>query len=67
MPDENRSCVDHISGLPSAKLHDNVEWAEKESIRRALEKAKGVKKGVAEAFGISQRALSYYLKKFDFD
>lgn len=54
-------------GLPSAKLHANIEWAEKESIRQALEKAQGVKKDAADALGISQRALSYYLKKFDFD
>ena len=54
-------------GLPSAKLHDNVEWVEKESIHSALEKAQGVKKAAAETLGISQRALSYYLKKFDFD
>ena len=54
-------------GLPSAKLHANIEWAEKESIRQALERTKGVKKDAADALGISQRALSYYLKKFDFD
>ena len=23
-------------GLPSARLHENVEWAERESVRRAL-------------------------------
>ncbi len=54
-------------GLPSPRLHDNVEWAERESIRRALDAARGVKKTAAESLGISQRALSYYLKKFDFD
>ncbi|HSF19538.1 MAG TPA: sigma-54 dependent transcriptional regulator [Vicinamibacteria bacterium] len=54
-------------GLPSQKLHKNIEWAERESISRALEQAKGLKKGAAEILGISQRALSYYLKKFDFD
>ncbi len=53
--------------LPSAKLHDNVAWVERESIRRALDHAKGVKKTAADTLGISQRALSYYLKKFDFD
>ena len=52
--------------LPSAKFHDNVAWLERESIRRALDRAKGVKKTAAETLGISQRALSYYLKKFDF-
>ena len=53
--------------LPSAKLHENIEWAEKESIRRALETTQGVKKAAADALGISQRALSYYLKKFDIE
>jgi two-component system, NtrC family, response regulator AtoC len=51
-------------GLPSARLHDNVEWAEKESVRRALEQSRGVKKDAAETLGISQRALSYYLAKY---
>jgi DNA-binding NtrC family response regulator len=51
-------------GLPSQRLHENVEWAEKESVRRALKQASGVKKDAAEALGISQRALSYYLSKY---
>jgi DNA-binding NtrC family response regulator len=51
-------------GLPSLSLRDNVDWVERETIRRALERAKGVKKLAAESMGISQRALSYYLKKF---
>jgi two-component system, NtrC family, response regulator AtoC len=51
-------------GLPSARLHENVEWAERESVRRALERAQGVKKDAAERLGISQRALSYYLGKY---
>jgi DNA-binding NtrC family response regulator len=50
--------------LPSEKLHPNVEWAERESVRRALERAGGVKKDAAERLGISQRALSYYLAKY---
>jgi transcriptional regulator with PAS, ATPase and Fis domain len=50
--------------LPSEKLHANVEWAEKESVRRALERASGVKKDAADLLGISQRALSYYLAKY---
>ena len=50
--------------LPSEKLHANVEWAERESVRRALERANGVKKGAADLLGISQRALSYYLAKY---
>jgi transcriptional regulator with PAS, ATPase and Fis domain len=55
------------SGLPSQRLHENVEWAEKESVRRALKQASGVKKNAAEALGISQRALSYYLSKYRID
>jgi transcriptional regulator with GAF, ATPase, and Fis domain len=50
--------------LPSARLHENVEWAEQESVRRALGQAGGVKKDAAELLGISQRALSYYLGKY---
>jgi DNA-binding NtrC family response regulator len=54
-------------GLPSMRLHANLEWAEKETIRRALEKAGGVKKEAAELMGISQRALSHYLQKHQID
>src|SRR5437868_14988346 len=52
------------SGLPSLKLRQNLEWVERETIRRALENAGGVKKDAAELMGISQRALSYYLAKY---
>jgi DNA-binding NtrC family response regulator len=55
------------SGLPSARLHANLEWAERETIRRALDQAGGVKKDAAELMGISQRALSHYLQKYRFD
>ena len=51
------------SGLPSANLRQNLDWTERETVRRALEAAGGVKKDAAEAMGISQRALSYYLAK----
>jgi len=51
-------------GLPSLGLHENVEWAERETIRRALERSRGVKKDAAELMGISQRALSHYLLKY---
>jgi two-component system NtrC family response regulator len=54
-------------GLPGTELHKNVEWAERESVRRALDRAHGVKKDAAELLGISQRALSYYLSKYRFD
>jgi two-component system NtrC family response regulator len=55
------------SGLPSLKLRQNIEWVERETIRRALESARGVKKDAAELMGISQRALSYYLAKYRLD
>jgi transcriptional regulator with GAF, ATPase, and Fis domain len=55
------------SGLPSLRLHQNLEWVERETIRRALEQAGGVKKDAAEMMGISQRALSYYLAKYRID
>jgi two-component system, NtrC family, response regulator AtoC len=54
-------------GLPSTRLHQNLEWVERETIRRALEQSKGIKKEAAEAMGISQRALSYYLAKYRID
>jgi transcriptional regulator with GAF, ATPase, and Fis domain len=55
------------SGLPSLKLHQNLDWAERETIRRALDQAAGVKKDAAELMGISQRALSHYLQKHRID
>ena len=54
-------------GLPSLRLHQNLEWVERETIRRALEQSGGVKKDAAEQMGISQRALSYYLAKYRID
>ena len=50
--------------LPSMKLRANIEWVEQETIRQALANAGGVKKDAADAMGISQRALSYYLTKY---
>ena len=50
-------------GLPSMNLKQNLEWMERETVRRSLEQARGVKKDAAEAMGISQRAMSYYLAK----
>ena len=55
------------TGLPSLKLRQNIEWVERETIRRALENAGGVKKDAAELMGISQRALSHYLQKYKFE
>ncbi|HEV8316424.1 MAG TPA: sigma-54 dependent transcriptional regulator [Vicinamibacterales bacterium] len=54
-------------GLPSLRLHQNIEWTERETIRRALEQSAGIKKDAAELMGISQRALSYYLAKYRID
>ena len=54
-------------GLPSARLHENIAWAERESILRALAQAGGVKKEAAAILGISQRALSHYLGKHRID
>jgi transcriptional regulator with GAF, ATPase, and Fis domain len=50
-------------GLPSLNLRQNLDWAERETVRRALDSAGGVKKDAAEAMGLTQRALSYYLAK----
>ena len=55
------------TGLPSLRLHQNVEWVERETIRRALEQSRGVKKDAAELMGLSQRALSHYLSKHRID
>jgi transcriptional regulator with GAF, ATPase, and Fis domain len=44
-------------------LRQNLDWAERETVRRALTSSGGVKKDAAEVMGISQRALSYYLAK----
>ena len=55
------------AAVPSLKLHQNLEWAERETMRRALEQARGVKKDAAELMGISQRALSHYLAKYRMD
>ena len=54
-------------GLPSTRLHENVAWAERESILRALERSGGVKKAAAELLGISPRALSHHLRKHCID
>jgi transcriptional regulator with GAF, ATPase, and Fis domain len=48
---------------PSLRLHQNVEWIERETIRRALELST-VKRQAAKLLGISPRALSHYLAKY---
>ena len=52
-------------GVPSLKLRQNVEWIERETIRRALE-VSSVKGEAARLMGISPRALSHYLTKYSF-
>ena len=47
-----------------ADIYPGADWAERETVRRALEAANGIKKDAAESMGISQRALSYYLAKY---
>lgn len=49
--------------VPSLKLHQNVEWIERETIRQALERSKA-KHQAAALMGISPRALSHYLTKY---
>jgi transcriptional regulator with GAF, ATPase, and Fis domain len=51
--------------LPSLRLRDNVEWIERETIRRAL-RMSTTKQQAAMLLGISPRALSYYLAKYRF-
>ena len=50
-------------GVPSLHLRQNVEWIERETIRRALG-ISAVKRQAARLMGISPRALSYYLGKY---
>jgi DNA-binding NtrC family response regulator len=51
------------TALPGLNLKQNLDWAERETVKQALTSARGVKKDAAEAMGISQRAMSYYLAK----
>jgi transcriptional regulator with GAF, ATPase, and Fis domain len=48
---------------PSMDLRQNVEWIERETIRRALEMSPA-KGHAARLMGISARTLSYYLSKY---
>ena len=54
-------------GIPGLDLHRNIDWVERETVKRALGRSSGVKKEAAELMGISQRALSYYLAKHRID
>jgi transcriptional regulator with GAF, ATPase, and Fis domain len=53
------------SGVPSLKLRQNVEWIERETIRKALAISR-IKRQAASLMGISPRALSHYLAKYPF-
>jgi transcriptional regulator with GAF, ATPase, and Fis domain len=55
----------HRAGTLSLKLHQNMEWIERETIRRALEMSP-LKRQAARLLGISPRALSHYLTKYPF-
>jgi len=61
------AAVPQAGALPSLKLHQNIEWTERETLRKAIDAAGGVKKDAAELMGISQRALSYYVAKYRLD
>jgi two-component system NtrC family response regulator len=56
-------------GPPSAAtplaLRGNLDRLQRETILRSLKQVSGKKKEAAALLGISQRALSYYLRKFD--
>ena len=49
--------------IPSLNIRQNVEWIERETIRRALEMST-FKRQAAKLMGISPRALSHYLDKY---
>jgi len=51
------------ASVPSLDLRQNVEWAERETIRRALD-VSSLKRNAARLMGISPRALSHYLAKY---
>ena len=51
------------ASVPSLDLRQNVEWAEQETIRRALD-VSSLKRQAAQLMGISPRALSHYLAKY---
>jgi DNA-binding NtrC family response regulator len=53
--------------LLTLNLKGNLDWTERETLRQALKASQGVKRDAAEAMGISQRALSYYLNKHRLD
>ena len=58
-----RARAAQVFDRPSLNLRENVEWMERETIRRALERS-GARRDAAILLGISTRALSYYLAKY---
>jgi transcriptional regulator with GAF, ATPase, and Fis domain len=52
--------------VPFLTLRQNVEWMERQTIRRALAMSP-MKRNAARILGISPRALSYYLAKYRVD
>ena len=58
-----RSAPQATTGVTSLGLRQNLDLIERDTIRRALDAAGGIKKDAAELMGISQRALSHYLAK----
>jgi transcriptional regulator with PAS, ATPase and Fis domain len=51
--------------IENESLKDRVEQFEKQSIIKALQNARGVKKKAANILGISPRNLSYFIKKYN--
>jgi hypothetical protein len=50
-------------GVPSSRIRENVQWIERETIRRALRSCTK-KRDAAALMGISPRAQSHYLAKY---
>jgi two-component system, NtrC family, response regulator AtoC len=62
-----RATAAETTPLPSMTLRSNVDWVERETVRRAIDATHGVKKDAADLIGISQRALSYYITKHNLE
>jgi transcriptional regulator with GAF, ATPase, and Fis domain len=62
---EGTAAAAPIGGVPSLQLRENVDWVERETIRRALDMS-SAKRQAAQLMGITPRALSYYLAKHRF-
>jgi len=62
-PNSNPPRADPSTGMPSMRLRENVQWVERETIRRALRSCPK-KSQAATLMGLSPRALSHYLAKY---